>query len=133
MPSTAPLMSTPNGTPCGIGTPRRWDVVRRPKASSTAATTPTDHPTTSNRRRSQRGALTSGTASRGSAGRPGRFMTFGSDAGGELRLPVGDVLQLVAAAAVQRDVGASGAVGRRRRVRVPVDLADVRDAGVVVA
>src|SRR3954452_10363900 len=133
MPSTAPLMSTPSGTPCGTGTPRRCDVVRRPNASSTATTTPTDQPTMSTMWRSHRGSAMVGNARRGSAGSPGRLMTRRSHAGRELRLPAGDVRELVAPATVQRDVGAPRAVCGRRGVGVPVDLADVRDAGVVVA
>src|SRR3954454_3755317 len=133
MPSTAPLMSTPSGTPCGTGTPSRCDVVRRPNASSTATTTPTDQPTTSPTRRAHRGKAIVGRATFGGVGSPGSFMTRCSHAGRELRLPARDVGELVAPAAVQRDIRAVRPVGRRRRIGVPVDLADVRDAGVVVA
>src|SRR4051794_12322809 len=122
MPSTAPLMSTPSGTPCGTGTPRTSDVVRRPNATSTAATTPTDQATTSNGRRAQGGSVTRGRSTPRSLGRPGRFMTGRSHAGREHRLPARDVSELVALAALQRDIGTVGAVGRRRRVGVPVDL-----------
>src|SRR3954449_7541466 len=133
MPSTAPLTSTPKGTPCGTGPPSTSDVVRRPNASSTATTTPTDQPITSATCRTHRGRRRVGSESRGKVGRLGSFMTRGSPAGREFGFPAGDVRELVAPAAVQRNVRTVGAVGRRRRVGVPVDLANVRDAGVVVA
>src|SRR4051794_31094721 len=109
MPRIAPLMRMPSETPCGTGTPSTSVVSDRPNISSTASTSPTGQAIAWPALRSR------------------------SNTRGKLRLTGRDLVDLVAPAAVQRDVGAVAPVDRRPFAGVVVHLADVGDTGVVAA
>ncbi len=132
MPMTAPLTRMPIGTPYGTGTPRRWSMRSRPNSSSMAMNTASDHSAmrtgvcTQRVRSAQKREMLAAPRLAG----PGTRISTSGPARQD-RLAGGPLADGVAAPLVQRDVGAGLAVDVRSRVGVPVDLAGVRDGGVV--
>src|SRR3954471_20892593 len=100
MPRIAPLTITPDETPRGIVSPHNRLVWCQPNISSTTTTSATGQPTTASARRPHRGMV----RPRGSKAGPSALMPR-SDARGQTRLAGRDLVDLVAAAAAQRDVG----------------------------